>query len=263
MKRHVMTAGRQAFTLVELLVVIAIIGLLSTIAVAQTASSRLKARIVKGQQFDASIFHGVGDQIVGDWGLEETSGAAISDNSGNGYDGTLSGTLTSTAGVFGKALSFNGLNHITINKQISATLNSFSASVWFKTVRGPGSDEKVLTLGNNLHKITIYSGTFRVCANGDCTAGSKTFNDGEWHLAVITGGAVSIRGYVDGVLQTTQGASSTKVTDTLQIAGLAGAPQFTGSLDQVRLYSASLTAQTIEKHYAEGRRTHPLRLAEK
>ena len=89
-----------------------------------------------------------------------------------------------------------------------------------------------------------------------CVVGSRMFNDGNWHFAVVTGDAASIRGYVDGGLEVTRAASSNAITDFLYIGGAETGYDFIGTIDQVRLYGVSLTAQAIEKLYAEGRPAH-------
>ena len=48
--------------------------------------------------------------LVGAWGFDETSGTAVTDASGRGNNGTIAGATRSTAGKFGSALTFDGVN---------------------------------------------------------------------------------------------------------------------------------------------------------
>ena len=48
--------------------------------------------------------------LVGAWGFDEPSGATVTDVSGQGNGGTISGATRSSAGKFGGALSFDGVN---------------------------------------------------------------------------------------------------------------------------------------------------------
>ncbi len=51
-----------------------------------------------------------GTAPVGAWGFDETSGTAVSDGSGRGNNGTIAGATRTTAGKFGSALTFDGVN---------------------------------------------------------------------------------------------------------------------------------------------------------
>jgi len=63
--------SKKGFTLIELLVVISIISLLSSIVMASLNESREKARIAAAQQFDANVYHSLGDSAVGIWDLDD------------------------------------------------------------------------------------------------------------------------------------------------------------------------------------------------
>jgi prepilin-type N-terminal cleavage/methylation domain-containing protein len=251
---------RRAFTLVELLVVIAIIGLLSTIAITSMNSSRVKAKIAAGQQYEMNIYQGLGDRIIGDWSLDETAGTAIADISGNGNNGTLAGPLTSVPGVFGNALNFNGSNFITINNTITTTLNSFTVSAWFKTTNA--SDIKIVSFQSTTHPIQTIGGQFRMCfpVTG-CVVGTRMVNDGNWHFATVTGDGTSIRGYIDGTPEATAATNAAVITNTLYIGGCSSGYYFAGAIDQVRLYGAALTARAIKEQYLAGLTSHPQTLA--
>ena len=47
---------------------------------------------------------------VGAWGFDETSGTGVTDGSGRGNNGTIAGAVRTTAGRFGSALTFDGVN---------------------------------------------------------------------------------------------------------------------------------------------------------
>ena len=250
--------NRPAFTLVELLVVIAIIGLMSGVAIVSMSTSREKARIAAQQQYDTQISHSLGSEIIADWPLDEVSGTAISDSSGNGFNATFNGTVGAGSyvpGVYGNAVYLDGTtNYIRTSNSLSVTLNSFSASAWFKTTSG--ADQKIISADVSNHYLQTLSGNLRICTANVCApVGSKKYNDGLWHFAVVTGDGTSTRGYVDGVLQVTQTANSSTITSTTFSIGATGgtfAQRFTGSIDEVRVYGAVLNASAIKKMYADG-----------
>ena len=56
------------------------------------------------------------NSLLAHWKLDETSGTTAADSSGNGYTGTLSGSMTgassTAAGASGNSMSFNGINDV-------------------------------------------------------------------------------------------------------------------------------------------------------
>ena len=112
-----------------------------------------------------------------------------------------------------------------------------------------------------MHPIQTLNGFFRICFTTTCTLGTRPVNDGNWHFAAVTGDATSLRGYIDGVLDATQAADSSVIADVFRIGGSSSGYYFWGTIDQVRLYSASLTARAIKEQYYAGLTAHPPTLA--
>ena len=79
---------KDGFTLIELLVVISIIGFMSSVVLASLNTARERARIAGIQQFDANVYHALGDSAVGIWDFDEKSGTVFNDRSGFGNNGT-------------------------------------------------------------------------------------------------------------------------------------------------------------------------------
>ena len=65
-------------------------------------------------------------------GFDETTGAAVTDASGQGNHGTISGATRTTAGRFGGALSFDGINDwVTVADAASLDLtNRLTVEAW-------------------------------------------------------------------------------------------------------------------------------------
>jgi prepilin-type N-terminal cleavage/methylation domain-containing protein len=262
---------RQAFTLVELLVVIAIIGLLSSIAIVSMSGSRDKARIAAGLQSDTSIEHKLSYESAGSWPLDEGTGTAIADATGPSNSGTLSSADGSTwvTGVKGKAIDFNGANYVTMSKPITLPLNSFTVTAWFKT--SASGMNMIFSLGNSGPRVLVgyasVNSFIRLCGS-TCSSGSESMNDGRWHFLAMTGDDSSIRAFIDGKLQVTQGPSSVIRTGIPRI-GSEGAGDgsespgilFRGSIDEVKTYSQAMTAMEIQRTYMAGKAAHADALA--
>ena len=70
--------------------------------------------------------------LVGAWGFDETGGTTTADASGRGNTGTISGATRTTAGKFGSALTFDGVNDlVTVADSASLDLtNSATLEAW-------------------------------------------------------------------------------------------------------------------------------------
>ena len=71
------------------------------------------------------------DGLVAHWALDDGSGTVVSDSSGSGYDGQLSGGTWIPDGRFGGALRLSAGDTLTISRFAAATPN-WSVSVWIR-----------------------------------------------------------------------------------------------------------------------------------
>ncbi len=89
------------------------------------------------------------------YGFEEGSGSTTADSSGGGHTGTLVNATWSSAGKFGKALSFNGSNarvnvpdsaslHLTSGMTLEAWVNPTAVSAAWRDVIYKGNDNYYL-----------------------------------------------------------------------------------------------------------------------
>ncbi len=69
--------------------------------------------------------------LVAHWSFDQASGSVLTDDSGNGYNGTLVNAPTWAAGKLGQALSFSNGNYVSVGNipTINGT-NKFSMSAW-------------------------------------------------------------------------------------------------------------------------------------
>ena len=270
---------RAAFTLIELLVTISIIGLLSTIAIVSLSSSRDKAAIASGMQFEASVQHAVGSEMLADWELDDGSGTTASDTSGNGKNATLMNTPTwrcastnksYTPSGQGCALSFGGSNYVSTP---ALGLGDGTVSLWFNNY---GSNPGSVILGKRntgCYSSAIYinnppdPNALRIYNTGpEATVGETKPN--QWtHLAIVRAGAgAEADFYLNGKLSL-KNAYNLNLNDLIATVGAtcAGVNAFNGSVDNVRVYGAALGAASIERLYAEEQNKYhpPLCLAYK
>jgi Concanavalin A-like lectin/glucanases superfamily len=151
---------------------------------------------------------------VGVWKLDEGSGATVSDSSGNGNNGVLSGGVSWVQGVSGSALRFDGSTgevKIADNTALEPR-STVTVTAWIKRAGSPGTFRYVVAKGANgciAASYGLYSGPdggleFYVShGKGSIYARSPDAGqrawDGNWHLAVGTYDGSTVRLYLDGV----------------------------------------------------------------
>ena len=211
------------------------------------------------------------------WRVDETGGTAIDDAGSGNRDGTLlaqtytqgqTGALTSE--TRGKSL---GLTMGVINANASAAgPNVFSVEAWVKSTSTNGG--RILGFGNatgqngssttdrQLYLAPNGRVMFGVGGATKVTVSSlAAVNNGAWHHVVgtYTGGANGMKLYVDGVYQGQSTATPVPLTgywragaDDLSGWPSTPDPYYDGSLDELAVYTTSLSAARVLAHYNAG-----------
>ena len=196
--------------------------------------------------------------LVAAYSFDEGSGTTISDASGNGNNGTISGTTWTTSGKYGKALVFNGTSTL-LNINNSATLQLSSAmtlEAWVNPSTVSNVWRDVIYKGDDNYYLEGTSGNGRVPAMGGTFGtsdvvlyGTGPLSASTWtHLAATYDGATT-RLYVNGVQAASQAQTGAikNSTNPLQIGGDSIYGQFfQGTIDEVRVYNVALTAAQIQ-----------------
>jgi prepilin-type N-terminal cleavage/methylation domain-containing protein len=255
---------KKAFTLIELVTVIAIIGLLSTVAIVVTGSSRAKAKLAAGQGFETAVYHAVGDQLIGEWLFDEGSGTTARDTSGNGRDGSLA-AATWTTGIKGGALTFNNSGYVSLGTDAALNPSVFTITAWIKPGDFSGSYNYIYSNARDccgaykglnffLYQ-NILAGTIWNTGAASISSIAKISNDPVWTFVAFSydGNKMSlyINGHLDNTYATTLGVGSPAQTGNYigALAPYAGGLGFVGSIDQVRIYGGAVVAANIEKMY--------------
>ena len=218
--------------------------------------------------------------LVAYWKLDETSGQAINDSSGNnngnlGGDNTAESTdPTRVAGNYGNGLQFDGTNDlVTISN--SSNLNnitSFTYTVWIHpTSFGGGgygrifSKESTSGFDDVYFLVNSFSGsTFGMGISNSAgtefgtlaNANSITLNT--WQHVVVTyddSGDRKAHLYINGNEVTYQ--SQETVTGTLKLTTnpiilgnrISGNRSFQGTIDEVKIYNRALSATEVQNDF--------------
>jgi Concanavalin A-like lectin/glucanases superfamily/Bacterial Ig-like domain/Bacterial Ig domain len=198
--------------------------------------------------------------LVAAYGFSEASGSSALDTTANNNDGTLTGgALRTTAGRFGSALIFDGLDGI-VSIPSSASLNLTSAytlEAWVSPSVSGGWRTALMKNSPTGHTYVLYtdSGATGPAAHAqttsDRTATAATLLPlNTWtHLAAVSDGT-TLRLLVNGVQAATVsllGAVESS-TGAVNIGGnLVWGEHFTGKIDEVRIYQGALTDAQVQQ----------------
>jgi chitodextrinase len=199
--------------------------------------------------------------LVAAYAFSEGSGTTVADLSGNANNGSIVGATWTTAGKYGKALTFNGTSsHVDIPDAASLHLGSaMTLEAWVNPATAPSGWKDIVYKGNDNYYLEAAGGTKPAGGGtfGGTNAnvfGTSALTVGAWtHIAVTYDGA-ALRFYVNGTLAGTQAKTGaiTASTNPLQIGGdnFWSKQFFNGTIDEVRVYNIALSAAAIQTDMA-------------
>ena len=195
--------------------------------------------------------------LVAAYGFEQTSGTSVTDSSGKGSTGTLSGASWAADGKFGRALSFDGVNDI-VTVPDSSLLDlapGMTLEAWVKPTTAGGW--RTVLLKERPGQLTY--GLYATGDNGRPLAevaagtqrdarGTAALTVGVWTHLAATYDKSTLRLYVNGVQVSSTAVTGTLLNSTgaLKIGGNAiWGEYFSGLIDEVRVYERALSAAEI------------------
>ena len=184
------------------------------------------------------------------------------DLSGNFNTGTLTNMNRATSpaiGKIGQGLKFDGVG-TAVNVAGSASFNfsgNASISAWIKVASHNGGYRRIVHTGSN--RLFLLLNTANKIALA--TSGTEYDNgfaytaDNKWHLVTGTFNGTSCFVYLDGAFQTSYACGAILTgNNSVRIGAFDGVNQeFTGGIDDVRIYNRALSASEVLQLYNIGR----------
>ncbi|MCO5189956.1 MAG: hypothetical protein M9918_17410 [Anaerolineae bacterium] len=173
----------------------------------------------------------------------------------SGFDlahATCTNCPSSTAGVYGQALQFDGVDDtVHIPNPFNPLTDTFSVAVWFmvdssqtgsgtlvQQDNGTGQGRTLLFVDNN-DKLRSNLGLAG-------SVGTATIIRNEWHHAALTWDGEVVRIYLDGLLDGEMLAVAESADGELQLGSNRGGSMFlNGMIDDVTIYGHPLSAQEV------------------
>ncbi len=199
--------------------------------------------------------------LIGRWKLDEGTGTTATDSSGNGYNGTWSGTSSGNTGYYDtnatSSLSYSGSfssgDDQVLVTGISTVVKSVTFWAYIPDLNGTTEMVSKSSSGQGF-EVIINGGTIQFYTMGSdvisATASSGDINLNAWNHVVATynGPGTTMRLYINGAASGSTGTAPASVTnvDNLYFGTWgSGGRQFVGKLNDIRLYDVELNSTQV------------------
>ena len=196
---------------------------------------------------------------VGAWGFGEASGTSVSDASGRGNAGTISGAARTPSGRFGPALSFDGVNDwVTVADSASLDLTTRATLEAWVYPTALGSVWRTVVFKEQASQLAygLYANNDIGRPSGHLFTTSELFTSGSsalalntWSHLAMTWDGTTQRVFVNGAQVGTRTVGGTLVNGTgpLRFGGNGvWAEWFAGRIDEVRVYDRALSQAELQ-----------------
>ncbi len=228
--------------------------------------STLSTVYAKGSNLSLEPLDYGDSSLVGYWPLDEGTGTTAYDYSGNNSTGTWNGTQAGSSGYYspGKVGQWAGTFDGSTDSVLSTPSAPFGSSArtymaWVNT--NTSANEEILAYGSavgaNFGSIDMYVNVNALNFNvngGTHNISTLSVSSNSWHFVAWSYQNNAITMYVDNQIPQTFSTTLNTAQGSFSIgARVAGTLQFSGLIDDVRIYNRALSASEIAAMYAGGK----------
>lgn len=253
---------------------------LEQIGIDQNANASIN--LGTGSDEAAQVTEGAGQPPIAYWNLDENTGTAANDRSGNGNTGTLNNQIRWFPGKIGQAIGLNGTTQYVDLGDMSSTesVSTLTWELWVKPIV-LSTGRAILTKGNGLAATeeawaigtsSVTASTLVVVIATNTTdlntygSVANALSAHSWtHITAVFDGTLSgndnrLKVFINGIPQTvsftgTIPASTTATTSTARIGSSSdGAVStfFTGLVDEIKIFNYARTPAQMAYDYNRG-----------
>lgn len=197
--------------------------------------------------------------LVSYWPMDEASGTTVADVKGSNT-ATATGTTFIADGKFGKSRALNGTSGSYINiPGLTFTATAFTVEFWFKPVSCSNYNNQIGAINSwgafqfqTDSNCAVFVGTDSTNRFTPTDLPANTITLNQWQHVVYTYDGSQGRFYKNGQLLVGPKTMNSPTAWGGMILGQVDAQTINGSIDEVRVYSAAITAATVLQHWQEG-----------
>lgn len=207
---------------------------------------------------------GVDKNTMAVWLFEEGGGKRVRDDSGNGHDGEIIGTLKWVKGRIGTALQFPGDKggYIVVDSSKNLELETLSIEAWVKVTEATGKWQGIVCkqqagCTNRNYGIWVEVNQkvlhAQIGANGGCAFninGTTQITDNKWHHLAFTFDGEMGRVYVDGELESEKANEASFQSDdpiTIGVPNVDNANGLKGLIEEIRISDVARSQAEIKE----------------
>ncbi|MFL5304581.1 MAG: beta strand repeat-containing protein [Polyangia bacterium] len=198
---------------------------------------------------------GAETNLVGYWKLDEGTGTALYDYSGNGNSGTLSSSGVTWQSAVPAGITFDDPKSVALSSGyatmgasgLPAADAAQTISCWVNLTSTAGNQNFVALTGGGYVQVGLRNGNYTVWPSGAATSlVGPAAATGGWHHIVYTYNGTADIIYVDGSATSGSYTHQTGTPTAAWIGTFNGSSEFlAGSIDDVRVYNVALTAAQV------------------
>jgi len=176
-------------------------------------------------------------------------------------------TTTGTGYHYSPSKTFNGISDsVEVPDAPELDLDQFTLAAWFK---GTSEGDYMINKGENAGTTEGMNYALYLQLGGEVRGffwdtsnvyheviTPLTYNDGNWHFAVLTYDHANLKVYIDGSLKATTASTATPRTNSKSMFigrySFTGTNWFTGELDEIRVWNNDLTSGEVSALYSAG-----------